>query len=170
MKRNQILPVPYDSHPGLPLDPDVVKPGQYKWPPHFTPALQGLVFAGGCLGTLARYGIISAVPSSNGSWPLDTFITNMLGSFILGLLLQALFHLGKDEANLRVLRLCIGTGFIGAFTTYSSLAIEADLLIKNNHTLIAVFYALSSVLGGVIACAMGIEIASWRTAKRGGKI
>ena len=156
-------PTHYDSHPELPLDPDVVKPGEYKWPPHFTPTLQAIVFIGGCIGTLARYGIISATPSQTNNWPLATFIVNIVGSFLLGLLLRSLFRLGDDKGKLRLLRLGIGTGFIGAFTTYSSLSVEAALLVKNNHLVIALVYSVSSVIGGIISCAIGSQIASWHS-------
>jgi len=159
-------PVLYDSHPKLPLDPDVVRPGVYKWPPHLTPTLQLIVFLGGCMGTFARYGIISAVLPQANAWPLATFMVNLLGSFVLGLLLQTLFHLGEDGGILRIVRLTIGTGFIGAFTTYSSLAMEADLLMKNGRISLAILYGLSSVIGGVIACASGIRIATWHSAKQ----
>jgi CrcB protein len=150
----------HDSHSNLPLDPDVVKPGVYKWPPHLIPSLQAIVFIGGCLGTLARYGMITVLPIAINGWPWATFIANLSGTFILGLLLEALVRHGEDEGRLRLIRLGVGTGFIGAFTTYSSLAVETNLLIKGSHIGLAIMYACTSILGGIIASTLGIQVAS----------
>lgn len=149
-----------DSHPELPLDPDAAQPGSYKWPPHLAASLQAVVFVGGCFGTLARYGIILQLPTQANDWPLATLIANLLGAFILGLLLEALVRRSKDTGKLRALRLGLGTGFVGAFTTYSSLAVEADLLAKSNHISTAIIYALVSVIGGVIFSALGIQMSA----------
>lgn len=151
-----------DSHPGLPLDPDVVQPGAFKWPPHLTPSLQLTVFVGGCLGALAHYGVTIIIPDETNGWPYATLIVNLFGAFALGFLLQTLFHQGSDDGRRKLLRLGIGTGFVGAFTTYSSLAVETDLLIGGNHVATAVTYALVTVIAGIVLSAFGIYVASKR--------
>ncbi|HEX5455978.1 MAG TPA: CrcB family protein [Candidatus Saccharimonadales bacterium] len=150
----------YDSHPELPLDPDVVQPGRYRWPIHLTPALQLAVFIGGCFGTLARYGVALRLPVQDGAWPAATFAVNMIGAFLLGFLLEALARAGKDKGRRRLIRLLVGTGFIGSFTTYSSLAVEIDLLSRNGHHMTAILYAWATIIFGLILSILGIQAAS----------
>ena len=150
---------PRDTHPELPLDPDALQPGEYKWPLHFMPGLQLLVFVGGCFGTLARYGIASWVPDASDAVPYGTLFINLAGALLLGGLLESLARRGEDKGKRQVIRLGIGTGFMGAFTTYSTLAVEVALLSRHNHNVLAVTYAVLSVVGGLICCAAGIHMA-----------
>ena len=162
MKNNILTPQPYDRHPRLPLDPDVVQPGVYRWPPHFTLPLLSTVFVGGCLGTLSRYGVGLILTSPDTGWPWSIFSVNMLGTFLLGLLLELLVRTGEDKGKLRAIRLGVGTGFLGAFTTYSSFATGLDLLIKNHDVALASLYGVVSIIGGIIASAFGIYLATFR--------
>jgi CrcB protein len=150
----------YDSRPELPIDPDVVQPGQYKWPPHFSPLLLLTVFIGGCLGAYARYWVGVELPMTPNGFPYATLIVNLLGAFLLGLLLEGLFRLGKDKGGKRLLRLGVGTGFMGAFTTYSSFAIEAIMLFRNGSTATAFTYISVSVIGGLLLSTVGIQVAA----------
>lgn len=149
-----------DTHPELPLDPDVIQPGVYKWPPHFTPVLLGTVFIGGCAGALARYGVMAAWPTASNSFPTVTFFVNLLGAFLLGMLLEGLSRRGRDDGLLRIARLLLGTGFIGAFTTYSTFAVETSQLVRHGSLGIALLYVASSIIGGLLLCAIGIKIAA----------
>ena len=160
LKRNPKELFARDTHPELPLDPDVIKPGVYKWPPHFTPSLLLIVFIGGCLGALARYWVTLQLPTSSNGWPTATFIVNLLGAFLLGFLLEGLIRLGSDEGARRIARLGIGTGFIGAFTTYSTFAVETDLLVHTHHASMALLYVISSLAGGTLLSSGGIFIAA----------
>lgn len=146
---------------GLPLDPDALQPGTFIPLPHLTPALQAVVFAGGCLGTLARYSLVLALPVSGG-WPFATFIANLLGAFVLGALLEGLMRYGNDEGMARLVRLGLGTGFIGAFTTYSSFAVETILFIQGHHPSLAIAYAAASIVGGTVMSTLGIHVAGRR--------
>jgi CrcB protein len=155
-----------DSHPELPLDPDAPKPGAYKWPPLLTPYLMMWVFAGGYLGTSARYSVAFAFPYVSGSWPIATFLVNLIGSFLLGLLLEALANSRIKEGRRNALRLGVGTGFIGAFTTYSALAVEVDMFVHNGQPVAALLYAAASLTGGVVCSFIGIQTAAMRRKHR----
>ncbi len=150
---------PTDTHPELPIDSDIVLP-RMRRPIHLVAEYQVAVFVGGGLGAWVRYGVTLLYPAKDGAWPTATFLVNMVGALVLGLLLEALARRGEDKGLRRLLRLGIGTGFIGAFTTYSTLAVDADLLVKGNCLVLAAAYTLMSVAGGVVLSALGIQLAA----------
>jgi CrcB protein len=94
--------------------------------------------------------IIEAGP---GGFPWPTFWTNISGSFALGLFLA--FVLERFPPT-RYLRPFVATGFLGAYTTYSTFAVEADLLVKDGHAAVALGYAAASLLAGFVAVWAGI--------------
>jgi fluoride exporter len=155
-----------DRHDELPLDPDLPEepaPGRGSgWPPlHLTPAALGLVAIGGMAGTAARYAVTLLVPS-RGGWPLATLSVNLVGAFVLGLLVESLARRGPDEGGLRRARLIAGSGFCGAFTTYSALAVDVDLLLRTEQAATAVAYGLTTVIIGFVVCALGIWVGARR--------
>jgi fluoride exporter len=141
-----------DARPELPLDPD-------RPPPHGTGAGVGLVFVGGVLGTGARYGVGQTV-GPWGPWPAATFSVNVVGAFLLGVLIEALSRRGPDAGVRQRLRLLVGIGFLGAFTTYSTLAVDTDLLLREGYASVAVAYAVGTVVVGFLATWFGIWAAT----------
>lgn len=118
-----------------------------------------LVGVGGFAGTLARYGLGLAIPDA-GDWPIATLTVNVTGAFALGLLLEALARLGGDSGSLRAARLTLGTGFLGSFTTYSSLAVEIERLAAAGSGGIALGYAGASLAAGLLAGVLGVVAGS----------
>jgi len=110
------------------------------------------VALGGAIGAVARYLInISPLAGAVGKFPLPTFLINVSGSFLIGLLMMALA--GRFEANDN-LRLVLIVGFLGAFTTFSTFEAEIYELILERELLTAfVYLALSVMVGfaGVLA-------------------
>ncbi|TPG32671.1 fluoride efflux transporter FluC [Mycolicibacterium hodleri] len=147
-----------DSHVELPTDPDVY-PAPSR-PLHLRPSALGWVFAGGIVGTALRYEIEELLPHDGSGWPWATFMVNLVGAFILGGLLEALARLGDDAGWRQRARLCAGTGGCGAFTTYSTLALEGVLLLQHGHLGMAIGYGVLSVVGGVVTTWLGIVVAS----------
>lgn len=127
-------------------------------PPHLQVRLLGLVLLGGAAGTLARWSVGLAVPRAAGL-PLGTLVVNLLGAFVLGALLEHLAARGADEGRRRDLRLTLGTGFCGGFTTYSALALDADGLLRAGSVGLALAYALGTVGLGLAASALGTALA-----------
>lgn len=126
-------------------------------PPHAHPGLLLLVFAGGVAGSLLRSALATAVSGSR--FPLATYLTNVSGAFLLGALLEVLLRSGPDTGGRRAARLGLGAGLLGAFTTYSTLAVESDLLVRDGQVGLATAYAVGSVLAGLVAAAAGVAVA-----------
>jgi fluoride exporter len=144
-----------DAHAELPSDPDVV-----GTPLHLRPSALAWVFGGGIVGTALRYELENLLPHDAVGWPWATFLINLSGAFILGGLLEALARLGDDSGWRQRARLCAGTGGCGAFTTYSTFALEVVLLGRHGHLPTAIAYGVLSVVGGLIAAWLGIVVAA----------
>jgi CrcB protein len=152
-----------DSHPELPVDSDSLTPKA----PHAQPRLLALVAVGGAVGASLRYGLASVLPTAPDGFPTATFVTNVSGAFLLGALLELLARLGPDHGGRRLVRLGLGTGVLGAFTTYSTLAVEVTELGRDGHVPLGLLYGLASAAAGLLAAAAGIAVAA--LGHRGGR-
>jgi CrcB protein len=121
---------------------------------------------GGALGAPARYGVTQLVPVDANGFPWATFWTNVSGSFALGLLLILIL---ERYPPARYVRPFLATGFLGAYTTYSTFAVETDLLIKNGHAGTAAMYSVASLAVGFTAAWLGIAVARMLSAGKGGQ-
>ncbi len=90
--------------------------------------------------------------------PLTTVGINLLGALLLGLLLEALVRSGPDAGGRRVIRLLLGTGLLGGFTTYSALATDSAVLLQGGNVSMALVYALGTVVLGGGATWLGIVL------------
>src|SRR5205085_11955756 len=110
------------------------------------------VAIGGALGASARYGVTQLITLSPDSFPWATFWTNVSGSFALGVVLALVLERFPPS---RYARAFAATGFLGAYTTYSTFAVETDLLVKDGHAGIAVAYVVVSFVAGFVAVFAG---------------
>jgi len=129
-------------------------------PAHLRPGLIGVVLVGGAVGAALRYLVTQQWPTAPHGFPWETFAVNVTGSFCLGVLLEVLARAGADTGARRVVRLLLATGVLGAFTTYSALAVETDLLVRAHADARAAGYALASLAAGLLAAWTGIIAAS----------
>ncbi len=127
---------------------------------HRRPSALAVVAVGGAIGTLGRYCVGLVFPVSPAGWPVATFMVNLVGAFALGLLLEALLRTGPDSGRRYLLRLAAGTGMLGAFTTYSTFAVDVILLVRDGSLVLAAAYAVLSVLFGVCAAGAGIVVSA----------
>jgi CrcB protein len=111
---------------------------------------------GGAIGAPARYGIAQLVDITPGTFPWGTFWINVSGSFALGFLLVMLHERLQPTRYVQPL---LASGFLGAYTTYSTYAVEVDLLGKNGHWAIALAYAVTSFGAGWLAVWAGMSVA-----------
>ncbi len=111
------------------------------------------IAAGGALGAPARYGVGQLIRTSADQIPWATFVTNVTGSFALAIILVLVFERFPPSSYLRPF---VATGFLGAFTTYSTFAVETDLLVRDGHVGLALGYAAASLMAGCVAVWVGI--------------
>ncbi|MGW9630146.1 fluoride efflux transporter FluC [Agromyces sp. NPDC055520] len=124
-------------------------------PPHLRWSAIALVVTGGMAGSAARAGLALAIPAV-ADVPIAIAIVNIVGAFVLGCLYSALAHRGSADASAGRLRLLIGTGFCGGFTTYSALASDTVVLAVNGAVAASILYALGTLLVGGVATWAGI--------------
>ncbi len=141
------LPRPPRAPEGRPVPPARV--------PHRDWRLVGWVALGGAVGSALRYAAALALPTPGG-WPLGTLAVNVVGAFLLGLLLEAVARRGPETRRLQRLRLTLGTGVLGGFTTYSSFALEVDQLLRDGAAALAVGYLGASLVLGTLAALAGV--------------
>lgn len=117
-----------------------------------------LVAVGGAVGSMARYQIGSMVLARTETWafPLGTFIVNVLGCLIAGLLIGVAEYRNFLTPDLRIL---IFTGFLGGFTTFSAFGVETVALIERAQYGMAAFYVISSVVCGVAVLLGAVRLA-----------
>lgn len=153
----ELRQLPIDSDPAD-TDAVTVAGARTRPPVHLNPGFVLVVITGGTVGALARYWLSTVLPAPGG-WPLPTLVINLVGAFLLGVLLEALVRRGPDAGRLRVIRLLAGTGFMGAFTTYSAFALETNALLETGRTADAADYVAATLLGGALATLAGIRSA-----------
>jgi CrcB protein len=120
------------------------------------PGVLAIIAIGGALGTLSRYEVGQAIHVAKGSFPWPTFIVNMTGAFALGLFLTiAIEHFPPA----RIARAFVAIGFLGSFTTFSTMAVETVTLIKDGYAPVGAGYLLISVSVGLVCCVLGVRLA-----------
>lgn len=125
-----------------------------RWPRiHWRSA--AVIGLGGFAGGLARYGIGLAWVTPTGAFPWATFAINTSGAFVLSLLLILVLEVLPPTTYLRP---AIGTGFCGAYTTFSSVATATDQLAAHGHADVAALYVAASVFTGLAAAAIGVVL------------
>ena len=111
----------------------------------------GLVGVAGGLGALARYGIATAV--GVGTFPWATLLINVAGSAALGYVLHDPTRWSTNATT------AVATGFLGAFTTFSTFSFEATALVRAGRAPTAVAYVAASVALGLVAASAGYLVA-----------
>jgi fluoride exporter len=163
MKEERMEPAG-DDLPKPPLDPDVtVDFPRTRDPFHqrrrdrrVQSVIVVALACGGVFGAVSRYAISLAMPTQTGKFPWDTFLINISGAAVLGFILTLLL---EQFPQARLARPIIGTGFLGAYTTFSTFMVEAVQLIRDRQPVNAVIYLAASVFAGLLAVWLGMMTA-----------
>jgi CrcB protein len=111
----------------------------------------------GAAGAIARFVVDGVVTRrTNGHWVWGTFLVNVTGSLLLGLLTG----LGLSHGFPRAPRLVLGTGFCGAYTTFSTFAFETARLLEDGAPNAALWNVAGTFLAGGLAAAAGLAVAA----------
>jgi CrcB protein len=122
-----------------------------------SPLAWAAFLAAGAAGAPARYLLDRAVAErTKGAFPWGTFVINVTGSFLFGFLTG----LGLNHAFPKVPRVVLGTGFCGAYTTFSTFTFETVRLLEEGAVAEALRNAAGSLLAGSFAAAAGLAAAA----------
>ena len=114
--------------------------------------------SGGAVGAVGRYQLGRAVTHVLGpktGFPWGTLSANVIGSLAMGLLVGWLTRYGAGGENVRLL---LGVGLLGGFTTFSAFSLELVLLMERGSPGLALLYAGASVLAGFGALYLGLVV------------
>jgi fluoride exporter len=143
----------------LPIDPDLLvaeSPATRRDPRRHRRAqrtIVGVIACAGVVGALARYVMSRLIPTPSGHFPWSTFWINITGSLVIGFVLVLLT---ERFPRARVARPLIATGFLGAYTTFSTYMVDADTLLKGREFITAFAYAGASLILGGLAAFFGV--------------
>ncbi|MDP3552084.1 MAG: fluoride efflux transporter CrcB [Novosphingobium sp.] len=116
-----------------------------------------IVALGGGIGAMLRYHAgraVTTVAGPNMVFPWGTFLINVSGSLLMGILAGWLAREGGSES----LRLLLGVGVLGGFTTFSAFSLETALLMQRGLYGMAGTYVLGSILAGIAGLFLGLSL------------
>ena len=114
------------------------------------------IAAGGAIGSPLRYLVSEHLAADPGAFPRATFLVNISGSFVLGFVIVVILERARPT---RYLRPFLATGVLGAYTTFSTLAVEAVLLVREHNITGAMVYVVCTIGFGLLAVWLGMTLA-----------
>lgn len=114
-----------------------------------------LVGAAGFLGASLRYFVGVFFFHESTVFPFATLTVNLLGSFLLAWLTTGLFIRISLPSHIKT---ALGTGFIGSFTTFSTLSVETVNLLLHGKLVLAFLYIVASIFGGLWMSRLGFQV------------
>lgn len=114
-----------------------------------------LVFVGGGFGSVARFLLGKMLNNSSDGIPFGTFVANVLGSLLIGLILG---FAAENDALTENHTLLLATGFCGGFTTFSTFAYENHILLKSGDFMSFALYTIASFVMGFLAVFLGMYL------------
>ena len=130
-----------------------------------------IVGAGGAIGAMARFGMTMAMLRYSNVMPMGTLLSNVLGCFVMGIVVQMLARITWFTEGGLVTdhnRLLFAVGFCGAFTTLSALVLEMSTMMQRNDVSLAFAYLVITLVGGFAAFHGGAVLLKLLTQTQGG--
>jgi CrcB protein len=141
----------------LPTDPDVdLRMPRLRWGMRRAPwALLAVVSAGGIIGACARHALDLAWPRPPGAFPWATFVINVSGCVLIGVLMVLIIEVWSAH---RLLRPFLGVGVLGGYTTFSTYAVDVQRLLAAGAARTALLYLAGTVLAALAAVYAGVTL------------
>src|SRR3954468_17553036 len=140
--------------PVEPVGPDVDTTAQRR-PRSWDPAVLAAIAAGGVLGAEARYGLSVLIPHQPGQWPMATWLINVSGCFLIGILMVVITELTSPH---RLIRPFLGVGILGGYTTFSTAMVDVQQMALAGHGGAALGYLIATVTAAVAATFAGVTL------------
>jgi CrcB protein len=137
------------------VDPDV----DLHVPAHrreLRPRTLVVIAVGGAVGALARYGVELVLPTVPGRFPWGTFVINVVGCLLIGVLMVLVTDVFTGRPLLRPF---VGVGVLGGFTTFSTYANEARGLLRPGSVPVAFGYLAGTLVSALLAVLVGMVVA-----------
>jgi len=149
----------------LPVDPDVdLHDARQRFELLRTPwSVLGVIAAGGALGALARLGLATAWPHTPGKFPWATFVTNVAGCFLIGVLMVLISEVWSAH---RLIRPFLGVGVLGGFTTFSTYTGDVLQLVNAGAARAGLLYLAGTLVAALAAVYLGITVTRLATRRR----
>ncbi|WP_430334765.1 fluoride efflux transporter FluC [Rhodococcus sp. ACT016] len=150
-----------------PIDPDIDlhEPEQRRELSRTHGAVLAVICVGGAIGALARYGFIQAWPTPPGQFPWAVFMINVVGSFLIGVLVVAVTEVWTTHPLVRPF---LGVGILGGFTTFSTYADGVRELLAPGTVAVGFAYLAGTLLGALLATLAAVRLT--RAACRVGRL
>jgi CrcB protein len=132
--------------PGEPFATLRTVPARLQW------SVLAAVAAGGAVGAVARFAITSAWPGIPNGFPWATFIINVTGCLLIGVLIVAIAEIWPRR---RLLRPFLGTGVLGGYTTFSTYVVDTEHLLNQQAALTALTYLFATLAAALLAVYVG---------------
>lgn len=113
---------------------------------------------GGAVGSLCRWGIGTAFPAPPDGFPWATFMINVSGCLLIGVLMVLVTEVFTEQ---RLLRPFLGVGVMGGYTTFSTYIVDSQRLITNGRAALALAYLGATLVAALCAAALGIGATRW---------
>lgn len=115
-----------------------------------------VIAVGGVVGSVARYQLGNIWPTTAPAFPWTTLLINVTGSFVLGVLMEAIGSRGRPGPLVRPF---FATGVLGGYTTFSTFSVDIVLLLRADRPAVASIYLFGTLFGALLATFAGIALA-----------
>jgi fluoride exporter len=139
----------------MPTDPDVDlhvarQRRELRWAPW---TLLAVISVGGVIGACGRHALALALPREPGRFPWATFVTNVSGCLLIGILIVLITEVWAAH---RLLRPFLGVGVLGGYTTFSTYAVDVQQLVDAGAARTGLLYLAGTLIAALTAVYVGI--------------